>query len=124
MDVATWLTSRREVERVLHPALPGTPGHAFWTRDFKGASGLFSVALKPGFTREGFRSFVDHLELFGMGFSWGGFESLVMPFDPRQERPGSNWPYDGFAFRLHIGLEAKEDLIADLDKAFRFLSVP
>lgn len=121
VDIAMWLANRPEVERVLHPALPDTPGHVFWARDYKGASGLFSVVLKPTFSSEAFRSFIDNLQLFGLGFSWGGFESLVMPFDPRRERPDSNWPYDGYAFRLHIGLEAKEDLIEDLEKALRSL---
>ncbi len=121
VSIAKWLADRPEVERVLHPALPGTPGHEIWTRDYTGASGLFSVVLKPIFGREAFRSFIDSLQLFGLGFSWGGYESLVMPFDPRHERPGSHWPYQGFAFRLHVGLEAKEDLIEDLEKAFRVL---
>ncbi|ACC74559.1 cystathionine beta-lyase [Paraburkholderia phymatum] len=121
VDVAMWLAGRPEVERVLHPALPEAPGHAFWARDYTGASGLFSVVLKPGFSREAFRTFIDSLKLFGLGFSWGGYESLVMPFDPRHERPGCHWPYDGFSFRLHIGLEAREDLIEDLEKALRFL---
>ncbi|WP_321916614.1 cystathionine beta-lyase [Paraburkholderia sp. J11-2] len=121
VDIANWLANRPEVERVLHPALPDAPGHLIWARDYKGASGLFSVVLKPTFSRDTFRSFIDNLHLFGLGFSWGGFESLVMPFDPRHERPDGNWPYDGFAFRLHIGLEAKEDLIADLENALRFL---
>ncbi|WP_150699849.1 cystathionine beta-lyase [Pandoraea terrae] len=123
LAVAEWLASRPEVARVLHPGLPGAPGHALWQRDFKGASGLFSVVLQPGYDREVFRAFINDLKLFRLGFSWGGFESLVMPFDPRADRPGTAWPYAGHAFRLHVGLEAKEDLIADLETAFRKLAV-
>ncbi len=121
LAIADWLAGRPEVARVLHPGLPGAPGHALWRRDFTGASGLFSVVLKPGYGREAFRAFIDDLKLFRLGFSWGGFESLVMPFDPREERPAAAWPYAGQAFRLHVGLEAKEDLIADLEAAFRRL---
>ncbi|QQX82862.1 cystathionine beta-lyase [Cupriavidus necator] len=123
LAIADWLAGRPEVAQVLHPGLPGAPGHALWRRDFTGASGLFSVVLKPGYGREAFRAFIDDLKLFRLGFSWGGFESLVMPFDPREERPAAAWPYAGKAFRLHVGLEAKEDLIADLEAAFRRLAV-
>jgi len=123
LAIADWLAGRPEVAQVLHPGLPGAPGHALWRRDFTGASGLFSVVLKPGYEREAFRAFIDDLKLFRLGFSWGGFESLVMPFDPREERPAAAWPYAGQAFRLHVGLEAKEDLIADLEAAFRRLAV-
>ncbi|MGH8789096.1 MAG: cystathionine beta-lyase [Cupriavidus necator] len=123
LAIADWLAGRPEVAQVLHPGLPGAPGHALWRRDFTGASGLFSVVLKPGYGREAFRAFIDDLKLFRLGFSWGGFESLVMPFDPREERPAAAWPYAGQAFRLHVGLEAKEDLIADLEAAFRRLAV-
>jgi len=122
LAVAEWLAGRPEVAQVLHPGLPGAPGHAIWRRDFKGASGLFSVVLQPGYGREAFRAFIDDLKLFRLGFSWGGFESLVMPFDPRQERPTAAWPYAGQAFRLHVGLEATEDLIADLETALRRLA--
>ncbi|RDK11832.1 cystathionine beta-lyase [Cupriavidus lacunae] len=121
LAIAEWLAGRPEVAQVLHPGLPGAPGHALWRRDFTGASGLFSVVLKPGYGREAFRAFINDLKLFRLGFSWGGFESLVMPFDPQKERPAAAWPYAGQAFRLHVGLEAKEDLIADLEAAFRRL---
>lgn len=121
LAIADWLAGRPEVAQVLHPGLPGAPGHALWRRDFTGASGLFSVVLKPGYGREAFRAFIDDLKLFRLGFSWGGFESLVMPFDPKEERPAAAWPYAGQAFRLHVGLEAKEDLITDLETAFRRL---
>jgi cystathionine beta-lyase len=122
LAIADWLASRPEVAQVLHPGLPSAPGHALWRRDFTGASGLFSVVLKPGYGRDAFRAFIDDLKLFRLGFSWGGFESLVMPFDPKEERPTAAWPYAGQAFRLHVGLEAKEDLIADLEAAFRRLA--
>jgi cystathionine beta-lyase len=115
--VADWLASRTEIATVLHPALPGAPGHALWRRDFTGASGLFSVIFKPC-SVGAFRSFVDHLELFGLGFSWGGFESLVMPFDPGCGRLAGARRFAGPALRLHVGLEAVQDLHADLDAAF------
>lgn len=122
LAVAEWLASRSEVAQVLHPGLPGAPGHALWCRDFTGASGLFSVVLKPGFGREAFRAFIDSLKLFRLGFSWGGFESLVMPFDPNAERTVAPWPYAGHAFRLHVGLEARDDLIADLEASLNQLT--
>ena len=87
--------------------MPDSPGHALWKRDFRGASGLFSVVFKPC-APAALRRFVDRLELFGLGFSWGGFESLVMPFERRGEP----------ALRLHVGLEAVEDLLADLERGF------
>ncbi len=116
--VADWLAGRPEVEAVLHPALPGAPGHALWRRDFHGASGLFSIVFKPC-APAAFRGFVDSLQLFGLGFSWGGFESLKMPFNARYQRSkASDWSYAGPALRLHIGLEAVADLTADLEQAF------
>jgi cystathionine beta-lyase len=117
LAVAEWLAGRPEIEAVLHPALPGAPGHALWRRDFRGASGLFSIVFKPC-ARTAFRGFVDSLALFGLGFSWGGFESLKMPFNPRYNRKVSDWPYAGPALRLHVGLEAVTDLLADLQRGF------
>ncbi len=117
LAVAAWLAERPEIEAVLHPALPGAPGHDLWQRDFKGAASLFSVVFKPC-SSEAFRGFVDHLRLFGLGFSWGGFESLVMPFDPAHAARISPWPYQGPCLRLHVGLEAVDDLLMDLDRAF------
>jgi cystathionine beta-lyase len=117
LAVAEWLVARPEIEAVLHPALPGAPGHALWRRDFRGASGLFSIVFKPC-ARTAFRGFVDSLALFGLGFSWGGFESLKMPFNPRYNRKVSDWPYAGPALRLHVGLEAVTDLLADLERGF------
>lgn len=118
LRIANWLAERPEVEKVLHPALPGAEGHEFWKRDFTGSSGLFSVVLKPKFERQAFREYINSLKLFGLGLSWGGYESLVMPFDPRGARPGYVWPYQGFAFRLHIGLESSDDLLSCLDESF------
>jgi len=114
LKIAEWLTKRPEVGRVLHPALPDCPGHEFWKRDFKGSSGLFSFELKDADNDRRAR-FVDALELFGIGYSWGGFESLVLPADPHRtvsEAPAKN------LVRLHIGLEDPGDLIADLSAAF------
>ncbi|MFO1089711.1 MAG: cystathionine beta-lyase [Hyphomicrobiales bacterium] len=117
--VAEWLRERPEVEAVLYPALPGAPGHDLWRRDFTGASGLFSVVLKPA-SREALARMVDDLSLFGMGFSWGGFESLVVPFTPH--RSVNHFKYEGPALRFHIGLENPADLIADLEDGFARLN--
>jgi cystathionine beta-lyase len=121
LKVAEWLAARREVAAVLHPALPGAPGYSLWRRDFRGASGLFSVVLHPC-SAVAFRGLVDHLRLFRLGFSWGGFESLAMPFNPRLDRPALHWPYAGPALRLHVGLESVEDLIGDLEAGFNALA--
>jgi cystathionine beta-lyase len=114
--VVAWLGARPEVERVLYPAHPGDPGHAIWKRDFTGACSLFGVVLKPGFAPQTFDAFIDGLDLFGLGASWGGYESLVMV--PRIERSVRPFEYDGRAFRLSIGLEDPDDLIADLERGF------
>jgi cystathionine beta-lyase len=121
LAVAEWLTGRNEVDRVLYPALPTDPGHALWKRDFTGASGLFSVVLKP-VPEKSLAAFLDGLKLFGMGYSWGGYESLVVPFDPASYRTASKWTGPGPALRFHIGLEAVEDLIRDLDAGFARLN--
>jgi cysteine-S-conjugate beta-lyase len=115
--VAEWLAARPEVDRVLHPALPRDPGHAIWKRDFTGSSGLFSVVLKPT-TEKALAALLDGLKLFGMGYSWGGYESLVIPFDPAPYRTATRWQGPGPALRFHIGLEAVDDLIADLAAGF------
>lgn len=112
MKVAEWLRGRSEVESVLYPALSNGPGHELWKRDFKGASGLFSVILKPT-SEKSVAAFLDDLTLFGMGFSWGGFESLVVPFKPI--RTATTWTAPGPCLRFHIGLESPEDLIDDLN---------
>lgn len=117
LDIAAWLGARPEVARVLHPGLPGDPGHALWKRDFKGASGLFSIILKPT-SRKAVAAMLDGLQLFGMGYSWGGFESLVIPFDPTTYRTATRWQAEGPALRFHIGLEDVVDLKADLAAGF------
>lgn len=117
LDMARWLQARPEVLRVLHPALPEDPGHAIWKRDFTGASGLFSIVLKP-VPEAAVAAFLDGLELFGMGFSWGGFESLCIPFDCTPFRTATRWEPGGPTLRFHIGLEDTADLKADLDAGF------
>ena len=117
LELARWLAGRPEVARVIHPALPDDPGHALWARDFTGASGLFSIVLKP-VARTKLAAMVDGLSLFGMGYSWGGFESLILPFDPSAYRTATKWQAEGPALRLHAGLEDVEDLKADLDAGF------
>lgn len=119
--VARWLEQRPEVLRLIHPAFESHPGHAIWKRDFTGASGLFSVVLKPASQKAVF-AFLDALELFGIGPSWGGFESLAIPFDCSKARTATRWVPGGPAVRFHIGLEAIEDLIADLECGFAALA--
>jgi cystathionine beta-lyase len=119
--VARWLEQRPEVLRLLHPALPSHPGHALWERDFTGASGLFSMVLKP-VPQKAYYAFLDTLELFGIGASWGGYESLAIPFDCTSYRTATHWQPGGPTVRFHIGLEAVEDLIADLERGFAALA--
>jgi len=121
LAMARWLAGRPEVLRVLHPALEGDPGHPIWKRDFTGASGLFSIVLKPK-PQAAVDAMLDSLKLFGMGFSWGGFESLVIPFDCTTYRTATTWNPGGPTLRLHIGLENVEDLKADLDRGFAALA--
>lgn len=117
LAMAHWLAARPEVARVLHPALPDCPGHAIWKRDFQGSTGLFSVILKPA-SREAVAAMLDGLELFGMGYSWGGYESLVIPFDCASYRTATRWAPGGPALRFQIGLEDLDDLKSDLDAGF------
>jgi cystathionine beta-lyase len=119
--VARWLERRPEVLRMLHPALPSHPGHALWKRDFTGASGLFSMVLKP-VPQKAHYAFLDTLELFGIGASWGGYESLAIPFDCTPLRTATKWQPGGPTVRFHIGLEAVDDLIADLERGFSALT--
>ena len=120
LEMAHWLAKRPEVLRVLHPALESDPGHAIWKRDFTGASGLFSIVLKP-VPQEAVDAMLNSLRLFGMGFSWGGFESLIIPFDCSGYRTATKWTPGGPTLRLHIGLENVEDLKADLIGGFEAL---
>jgi cystathionine beta-lyase len=121
IEIAKWLQRRPEVARVLFPALPGDPGHAIWNRDFLGACGLFTVILKPH-APEAVARMLDGLSLIGMGYSWGGYESLVIPFDPTNYRTATRWKAEGPALRFHIGLEDTADLIADLEAGFARLN--
>lgn len=117
LRIAEWLAARPEVKRVLYPALPSDPGHAIWKRDFRGASGLLAMVLHD-VPKSAVDTFLNSLELFGMGASFGGFESLAVPFDPAPMRAVRRWPSDGPYVRVHIGLEDPDDLIADLEQAF------
>jgi cystathionine beta-lyase len=121
LAVARWLEARPEVLRVLHPALPGNPGHAIWQRDFTGACGLFGVVLKP-VPQKAVLAFLNALTLYGMGASWGGFESLAIPFDVTSVRTATKWAPGGPCLRFHIGLEDVSDLIADLERGFAALA--
>ncbi len=121
LAVARWLEQRAEVLHLLHPAMESHPGHALWKRDFTGASGLFSVVLKP-VPQKAVYAFLDALELFGIGASWGGYESLAVPFDSTAVRSATRWQPGGPTVRFHIGLEAVEDLVADLERGFAALA--
>ena len=120
LAVARWLQTRPEVSRVLYPALPEDPGHALWKRDFLGASGLFGVVLKPA-PKAAVYAMIDALDLFGIGSSWGGFESLILPTNPERGRTATRWDAEGPTLRLHIGLEDPQDLIEDLERGFHQL---
>lgn len=120
LKVAEWLAGRPEISRVLHPALPNDPGHKVWRRDFKGTCGLFGVVLKPA-SEDAVHAFLDRLELFGLGFSWGGYESLAIHCGPQLKRTASTWRGEGPLVRLHVGLEDPEDLIDDLKQGLNAL---
>jgi cysteine-S-conjugate beta-lyase len=120
LEMARWLQKRPEVLRVLHPALPDDPGHAIWKRDFKGSSSLFSIVLKP-VPHKAVEAMLNSLGLFGMGFSWGGYESLAVPFDCSEYRTVTKFNPGGPCIRLQIGLESNRDLKADLAAGFRRL---
>ena len=117
LALADWLAGRPEVSRILHPARPSHPDHALWRRDFSGAASVFSAILKPC-RKEAVAAFLDALALFGIGYSWGGFESLVIPFDCSRFRTATIWAPDGPALRFSVGLEDVDDLKADLETAF------
>lgn len=120
--VAQWLKERSEVAEVLHPALPEAVGHDLWKRDFSGASSLFSIVLKKNYSEPALAAMLDGLEYFGMGYSWGGFESLIIPCNLQKIRTASKYEYSGNVLRLHIGLENTDDLISDLEKGFKRLN--
>ncbi|MBC8158874.1 MAG: cystathionine beta-lyase [Alphaproteobacteria bacterium] len=120
LKLAEWLKARPEVERVLHPAFPECPGHDIWKRDFTGACGLFGVVLKPA-SMNALSAMMDGMEHFSMGYSWGGFESLIIPTYPAKIRTATEWTYEGPSLRIHTGLEDVDDLIADLDAGLRRL---
>ena len=121
LKVAEWLAQHPQVERVNHPALPGSKGHEFWQRDFTGSSGLFSFVLKKRLNNDELASYLDNFSLFSMAYSWGGFESLILANQPEQIaalRPGGEVDFSGTLIRLHIGLENVDDLIVDLSAGF------
>jgi cystathionine beta-lyase len=119
--LARWLQAQPEVARVMHPALPGDPGHGLWKRDFAGASGLFGIVLKPC-PPAALAAMLEGMRLFGLGASWGGYESLILPVNPAPLRSATAWPADGPTLRLHAGLEHPDDLIADLAAALARLT--
>lgn len=121
LEMAGWLAQREEVSQVLHPGLPDDPGHELWKRDFTGSSGLFGFILKQS-DQAKVDAFLNSLELFGMGFSWGGFESLAIPCDVTTYRTATQWTREGQLIRLHIGLEDVDDLKNDLSAAFKAMA--
>ena len=124
LQIAEWLAKRPEVKSVFHPALPSCPGHEFFKRDFRGVSGLFSFELHQKLSDEQLANFLDYFELFTMAYSWGGFESLILANQPAEIariRPNIERKLTGTLIRIHVGLEAVEDLIADLEKGFERL---
>lgn len=121
LAIARWLEARPEVARVLHPALPSCPGHDVFARDFAGSSGLFSFVLNGGGEQER-AALIDGLDHFGIGYSWGGFESLAIPVDPEKYRTATTPDFAGPIVRLQIGLEDVNDLIADLERGLERFS--
>ncbi len=121
LALAHWLATRPEVSRVIHPALETDPGYGLWKRDFAGASGLFSFVLKGPVAESALAAMLDGLELYGMGASWGGYESLILPQDPSHMRTATKWDDPGVMLRVHAGLEDPSDLIADLEHGFERL---
>lgn len=119
--LAHWFGAQAEVERVLFPALENDPGYQLWKRDFEGASGLFGILLKDGITDDAIAAMLDNMTLFSMGYSYGGYESLLIPTYPAGNRTATAWPHTGQLLRCHAGLEGIDDLIADLDAGFQRL---
>lgn len=124
LDLAAWLKERDEVAVILHPAFEDCPGHQYWVRDFQGSSGLFSIVLKEGFTRAGLENFLEKMRIFKLGFSWGGYESLITPVSPRTYRFISSWAHKGYAIRIQVGMEDLDDLKRDLELGFSRLAEP
>ncbi|MCW2255823.1 cystathionine beta-lyase [Providencia alcalifaciens] len=118
LNIAHWLQDRPEVIQILHPAFPDCPGHEIWKRDFKGSSGLFSIVLDPKYAQTDITKMLDGLSIFGMGYSWGGFESLIIPFNCAEYRTVTKWNPGGLTLRLQIGLENLDDLKQDLADGF------
>jgi cysteine-S-conjugate beta-lyase len=119
-QIATWLLGRPEVATVLHPAFPDCPGHEIWQRDFSAAGGIFSVLLDPAYSSRQVDALVDHLQLFKIGFSWGGAHSLCIPCQMNEIR--REWHHQGQLLRFNIGLEDVQDLINDIEQAFQYLA--
>ncbi|MCW9032692.1 MAG: cystathionine beta-lyase [Rhodospirillales bacterium] len=120
-QIAEWLEKRPEVETLLHPAFESCPGHEFWKRDFTGAAGLFAISLK-NYSKDAVAAMLDDMEHFALGYSWGGFESLIIPSWPKTIRTATEWKGTGPLLRLQVGLENADDLIEDLDKGFKRLN--
>lgn len=121
LTLARWLQTHPAVERVIHPALPDDPGHVLWQRDMPGAGGVFAVLLKP-IERAKLAALLEGMELFSMGFSWGGFESLMIPVHPERARSAPPWTHAGPTVRIHAGLEHVEDLLRDLERGLARLA--
>lgn len=118
--LCAWLADQPEVDRLLYPALEDDPGHELWKRDFTGASGLFAVVMKSTISEQAMNAMLDGMQLFGMGYSWGGYESLILPTSPAEMRSATSWQ-GGPCLRVHAGLEDVDDLLADLASAFECL---
>lgn len=122
LDLADWFRGRDEVEEVLHLAFKECPGHIYWVRDYKGSSGVFTVILKNKFTRTGLENMLEKMRIFQLGFSWGGYDSLLIPVNPSKYRTVVKWPHQGFTLRVQVGLEEISDLKRDLESGFQRLA--
>jgi cystathionine beta-lyase len=122
LNIAKWLKTRPEIAAVLHPALPDCPGHEFYMRDFTGAGGLFSFVFDAKYSAAQIDTFCESLELFSLGWSWGGAHSLAMPYDVASMRTTAQWPHRGTLVRFYIGLEEESDLRADIEQSLATLA--
>lgn len=122
LEIAHWLQARSEVAKILHPAFPECPGHENWQRNFHGSSGVFSIILDPQFTKIGLANMLDNMSIFAIGYSWGGFESLIVPFNCSDYRTVTKWQPEGLTIRLQIGLEDLDDLKNDLAQGLERLT--